>query len=82
MRWKFRRDGMDGLTGSSCRGQHTQGPLHTRIGVPTRLRQLGIAQEDLRDIANETVKNFNANAGVRSADDQIGDAFRLLEAAY
>ncbi len=56
--------------------------LYTRIGVPTRLRQLQIPREDLRAIANETVKNFNANAGVRSASDQVEDAMRLLEAAY
>ena len=56
--------------------------LYTRIGVPTRLRQLDIQREDLRIIANETVKNFNANAGVRSPQEQIDDAMRLLEAAY
>jgi alcohol dehydrogenase class IV len=56
--------------------------LYTRIGVPTRLRQLQIPPDDLRNIANETVKNFNANAGVRSAAEQIDDAVRLLEAAY
>ena len=56
--------------------------LYTRAGVPTRLRQLQIPREDLRAIANETVKNFNANAGMRSAQDQIDDAMRLLEAAY
>jgi alcohol dehydrogenase class IV len=56
--------------------------LYTRIGVPTRLRQLQIPPDDLRNIANETVKNFNANAGVRSAAEQIEDALRLLEAAY
>jgi len=56
--------------------------LYTRIGVPTRLRQLQIPPDDLRNIANETVKNFNANAGVRSAAEQIEDAVRLLEAAY
>ena len=56
--------------------------LYARIGVPTRLRQLDISRSDLRDIANETVKNFNANAGVRSAADQIETALRLLEAAY
>lgn len=56
--------------------------LYTRVRVPTQLRQLQIPREDLRAIANETVKNFNANAGVRSADEQIDDAMRLLEAAY
>jgi hypothetical protein len=52
--------------------------LYTRVGVPTRLRQLDIPRNDLRNIANDTVKNFNANAGVRSAEDQIEDALRLL----
>jgi alcohol dehydrogenase class IV len=56
--------------------------LYTRIGVPTRLRQLNIPREDFPDIANETVKNFNANAGARSPEEQIDDAMRLLEAAY
>ncbi len=56
--------------------------LYTRIGVPTRLRQLDIPRDDLRNIANETVKNFNANAGTRAPQDQVADALRLLEAAY
>lgn len=56
--------------------------LYSRIGVPTRLRQLQIPRDDLRNIANETVKNFNANAGMRSPDEQVSDAMRLLEAAY
>lgn len=56
--------------------------LYTRVGVPTQLRQLEIPRDDLRSIANETVKNFNANAGARSPQDQIEDAMRLLEAAY
>ena len=56
--------------------------LYTRVGVPTRLHQLQIPRDDLRNIANETVKNFNANAGQRSPADQIKDALLLLEAAY
>lgn len=56
--------------------------LYTRAGVPTRLRQIDIPREDLRLIANETVKNFNFNPGMRSAEDQIQDALLLLEAAY
>jgi alcohol dehydrogenase class IV len=56
--------------------------LYARIGVPTQLRQLQIPRHDLPAVAAETVKNFNANAGLRSAEDQIADAIRLLEAAY
>jgi alcohol dehydrogenase class IV len=56
--------------------------LYTRIGVPTRLRQLQVPRDELQAVANETVKNFNFNRGVRSADAQIADALQLLEAAY
>jgi alcohol dehydrogenase class IV len=56
--------------------------LYTRVGAPTQLRQLQIPREDLHNIAKDTVKNFNANAGQRSPAAQIEDAIRLLEAAY
>ncbi len=56
--------------------------LYTKLGMPTRVRQLDIPREDFPKLAAETVKNFNANAGVRSRDAQIADALRLLEAAY
>lgn len=56
--------------------------LYTLVGAPTRLRQLNIPRSELRAVANLTVKNFNANAGVRSAEARIEDAVRLLEAAY
>ena len=56
--------------------------LYTHVGMPTRLRQLNIPRHDLTAIASETVKNFNANAGVRSAQEQIANALQLLEAAY
>ncbi len=56
--------------------------LYTRMGMPTALRQLDIPRDDLRNIAAETVKNFNANAGARAPDAQIADALALLEAAY
>ncbi|MEL0113979.1 MAG: hypothetical protein VW835_19795, partial [Rickettsiales bacterium] len=56
--------------------------IYTKIGVPTRLRQIDIPQDDLINIAKETVKNFNANAGVRSAEDQIANALKLLETAW
>ena len=75
------RDGMDARQAALAVAD-TLEALYTRIGVPTRLRQLDIPREDLRNIANETVKNFNANAGARSPQDQIADAMRLLQAAY
>jgi len=56
--------------------------LYTRVGMPIRLRELDIPREELPAIARETVKNFNANAGVRSAEEQVAAATRLLEAAY
>ena len=56
--------------------------LYSRLTLPTGLRQLHVPREDLRNIANDTVKNFNANAGERSPDNQIEDAMRLLEAAF
>ena len=56
--------------------------LYGRIGVPTRLREIQIPRDDLPNIAAETVKNFNANAGMRSPAEQVADALHLLEAAY
>jgi alcohol dehydrogenase class IV len=75
------RDGMDARTAALAVADRLE-DLYTRVGVPTRLRQIDIPREDLQLIANETVKNFNYNPGQRSAEDQIADALRLLEAAY
>ncbi len=75
------RDGMNGLEAASAVADLLDG-LYARIGVPTTLRQLQIPRDDLIGIARETVKNFNANAGARSPEEQVADAMRLLEAAY
>ncbi|MBX9698306.1 MAG: iron-containing alcohol dehydrogenase [Acetobacteraceae bacterium] len=56
--------------------------LYARTGMPTRIGQLGIPREELPAVAAETVKNFNANAGVRSAEDRVAEALQLLQAAY
>lgn len=56
--------------------------LYTELGMPTRLRHLGIAQADLPEVAALTVKNFNANAGMRSPEQQVAEALALLQAAY
>jgi alcohol dehydrogenase class IV len=75
------RDGMNGRQAALAVAD-TLDALYARVGVPTRLRQLDIPREDLRNIARETVKNFNANAGARSPEDRIEGALRLLDAAY
>ncbi len=75
------REGMDARQ-AALAAADTLEALYTRVGVPTRLRQLDIPRGDLPAIANETVKNFNANAGARSPLQQVEDAMRLLEAAY
>lgn len=75
------RDGMDGRQAALAVAD-TLEVLYGRLGMPVRLRQLGIPREDFGSIAGETVKNFNANASVRSPEDQVADAVRLLNAAY
>ena len=75
------RDGMNARQAALAVAELLEA-LYTRMGMPTRLRQLEIPREALRDIANETVKNFNANAGMRSPQQQVEDALRLLETAY
>ncbi len=56
--------------------------LYARVGVPTSLRHIAVPRDDLPAIAAETVKNFNANAGMRSPQARIEEALRLLELAY
>jgi alcohol dehydrogenase class IV len=75
------RDGMDARQAALAVAD-TLDALYARVGMPTRLRQFQIPRQDFPNIANETVKNFNANAGARSPEDQISDAMQLLEAAY
>ena len=74
-------DGMDATRAARAVADRLE-ELYTRLGMPTRLSQLAIPRDELPLVARETVKNFNANAGVRSAADQVAAALRLLEAAY
>ena len=75
------RDGMDAKAAGLAIADRLEG-LYSQVGVPTRLRQIQVPRDDLQAIANETVKNFNFNPGLRSAQEQIDDALELLEAAY
>jgi alcohol dehydrogenase class IV len=56
--------------------------LYRCVGMPVRLSEMNIPRSAIPLIAGQTVKNFNANAGVRSDGERIAAAQRLLEAAY
>lgn len=56
--------------------------LYARLGMPTRIGQLGIPRGALPEIAAATVKNFNAHAGLRDPARQVAEALGVLEAAY
>jgi alcohol dehydrogenase class IV len=75
------RDGMDARQAALAVADKLEA-VYSRVGVPIRLRQIEIPRDDLQTIADETVKNFNFNPGLRSVQDQIKDSLRLLEAAY
>ena len=75
------RDGMDVRQAALAVADKLEA-VYSRVGVPTRLRQIEIPRDDLETIADETVKNFNFNPGLRSVQDQIKDSLRLLKAAY
>ena len=75
------RDGMGAGDATLAVADAVEG-IYTRTGVPTRLRQLDIPQDELPDIARETIKNFNANPGARSPEAQVAAALRLLQAAW
>lgn len=51
------------------------------LGMPIRLHQLHIPQEELPLLAQDTLKNFNANPGVRSAG-YADEMLQLLQAAW
>ncbi len=56
--------------------------IYTNAGMPIRLRELDLEQEDLPKIAAETVKNFNARGSFTSPEERIATSLKLLEAAY
>ena len=51
------------------------------IGMPARLRDVDIPKAELPLLAQDTLKNFNANPGDRP-DDYSARMLRLLEAAW
>jgi alcohol dehydrogenase class IV len=55
--------------------------FYRSIDMPIRVRELNIPEADLPLLARDTLKNFNANPGLRS-DTYVDDMLRLLQAAW
>jgi alcohol dehydrogenase class IV len=55
--------------------------FYRSIAMPVRVRELDIPAADLPLLAQDTLKNFNANPGQRS-DSYVDDMLRLLQAAW
>ncbi|MBT5107151.1 MAG: iron-containing alcohol dehydrogenase [Rhodospirillaceae bacterium] len=75
--WK---DGMDAKSAAEATADALD-DIYNRVGMPTRLSQLDIPKEELPLLANDTLKNFNANPGDRP-DDYTDRMLALLEAAW
>lgn len=73
-------DGMDAKTAAEATADALD-DIYSRVGMPTRLSQLDIPKEELPLLANDTLKNFNANPGDRP-DDYTDRMLALLEAAW
>ena len=55
--------------------------FYRSIGMPTRVHELDIPQDDLALLAHDTLKNFNANPGARP-EGYVDEMLRLLQAAW
>jgi len=75
--WK---DGMTAGEAATVTAEALEG-FYRSIGMPTRVHELDIAPDDLPLLAHDTLKNFNANPGVRS-EGYVDEMLRLLQAAW
>lgn len=74
------RDGMSAAEANASSAD-ALAAFYRSIGMPACLGELNIPREDLPLLAEDTLKNFNANAGQRPAD-QVQRMMSLLEAAW
>jgi len=75
--WK---DGMSTGEAAAATAEALEG-FYRSIGMPTRVHELDIAPDDLPLLAHDTLKNFNANPGVRP-EGYVDEMLRLLQAAW
>src|SRR5919199_335668 len=59
------RDGMSADAAAAATAEALEA-FYRSIGMPTRVHELDVPQEDLPLLARDTLKNFNANPGARS----------------
>ncbi len=74
------RAGMSSRAAAEATADRLEAIYHD-IGMPTRVHELDIPQADLPLLAKDTLKNFNANPGLRS-DDYEEQMLKLLQAAW
>jgi alcohol dehydrogenase class IV len=74
------RDGMSAEEAATATADALEA-FYRSIGMPTRVHELDIPQDALPLLAHDTLKNFNANPGTRSAG-YVDEMLRLLQAAW
>lgn len=75
-----RRDGMAATEAAVATADALE-VFYRAIGMPTRVHELDIPPDDLPLLAQDTLKNFNANAGARPTG-YVDEMLRLLHAAW
>lgn len=74
------RDGMDSVAAAEATADELE-RTYRDIGMPVRVSELNIPESDLPLLANDTLKNFNANPGERS-DEYVEGMLNLLRASW
>ena len=75
------RDGMSASDATFAAADAIEA-TYRAAGMPVRVRDLDLPREDFPRIAEATLKNFNANQGLRSAEERRQQSIDLLEAAW
>ena len=75
--WRKGMNSVDAATATADRLEE----IYREIGMPSRIRDVDIPKADLPLLAQDTLKNFNANPGNRP-DDYVDQMLSLLEASW
>ena len=74
------QEGMSAKTAAEATAEALEA-FYRSIGMPTRVRELDVPEVELPLVARDTLKNFNANPGARSAT-YTEEMLQLLRAAW